>query len=543
MGTVKEKLEYLKATKAELRAAVIAKGVSVPEEIAFRGYSEKIAEIPSADSLNEELKGIIGDPSVTINLTECLAETKEAIRSAITEKAVDLPSDTPFPEYAEKIRSISTTPTEKIGHGYFDADMLYCIERINHETALSGAHKLLVMTYDNAGISFKVGGPDGIQVKTCEGDLYESSDQTALSDQTHIWKDANCPDSLLSGQKLYWFIIASSHRKIAQDLPKGKLVYLKDCELNLACLKNYTEACYLGASEDSAYLREGEADAVAYTTLQCVYLENATLDENAYGSCPPFLYFQSKGGCIYSYYDVTSPYLEAAYLSEDTIIQDSEYLFGGCSYLKKVHIGNFSYNPSMATTFYNCYSLSEITFKNTFQIDYMADTFYECHSLTIAPVLDTSQVDSMAWIFYNNHSLKIVPLYDTSNVKNMDDTFRGCGRLEYLPAFDTSKVNSMCETFFGCGQLKEIPAFNVEKVNEMLDMLVGCRSLEKIHMVNIGTSLDISASTKFTAEALIEIINHLKTVSGETLTMGASNLAKLTVEQKAIATNKGWTLA
>ena len=63
-------------------------------------------------------------------------------------------------------------------------------------------------------------------------------------------------------------------------------------------------------------------------------------------------------------------------------------------------------------------------------------------------------------------------------------------------------------------------------------------------MLNIGADLDIHWSTQFTREALLEIIGNLKTVtSTKRLTMGATNLAKLTEEDKAIATNKGWTLA
>ena len=63
-------------------------------------------------------------------------------------------------------------------------------------------------------------------------------------------------------------------------------------------------------------------------------------------------------------------------------------------------------------------------------------------------------------------------------------------------------------------------------------------------MLNIGTYLNINSSTKFTREALLEIIGNLKTVTTtKRLTMGATNLAKLTEEDKAIATNKGWSLA
>ena len=63
-------------------------------------------------------------------------------------------------------------------------------------------------------------------------------------------------------------------------------------------------------------------------------------------------------------------------------------------------------------------------------------------------------------------------------------------------------------------------------------------------MKNIGADLDIHSSTKFTRDALLEIIGNLKTVtSTKTLKMGSTNLAKLTEEDKAIAINKGWTLA
>lgn len=79
----------------------------------------------------------------------------------------------------------------------------------------------------------------------------------------------------------------------------------------------------------------------------------------------------------------------------------------------------------------------------------------------------------------------------------------------------------------------------------MSNMFSGCRSLEQINMININANLDISASTKFTREALLEIIGNLKAQTSGTkrLTMGSTNLAKLTDEDKAIATNKGWTLA
>lgn len=85
---------------------------------------------------------------------------------------------------------------------------------------------------------------------------------------------------------------------------------------------------------------------------------------------------------------------------------------------------------------------------------------------------------------------------------------------------------------------------DTENVTNMSSMFVNCSNLKSILMTNIGASFSIKSSTKFEREDLLVILNNLKTVtSSKTLTMGATNLAKLTDEDKAIATNKGWTLA
>lgn len=87
-------------------------------------------------------------------------------------------------------------------------------------------------------------------------------------------------------------------------------------------------------------------------------------------------------------------------------------------------------------------------------------------------------------------------------------------------------------------------AGGVLKAIDMENVFSGCTSLEKIHMYNIKVSISIASSTKFTREALVEILNNLATVTtSPTLTMGSTNLAKLTDEDKAIATGKGWKLA
>ena len=158
---------------------------------------------------------------------------------------------------------------------------------------------------------------------------------------------------------------------------------------------------------------------------------------------------------------------------------------------------------------------------------------------------DSANVTDMYYMFYNCSKLTAVPLFDTSKVTNMASMFYYCSKLTRVPLFDTSKVTSMASMFGVCSKLTTVPQFDASNVTSMNYMFSNCNNLEAIHMININAKLDISASTKFTREALIEIIGNLKaqTSGTKTLTMGATNLAKLTDEDKAIATNKGWTLA
>ena len=162
----------------------------------------------------------------------------------------------------------------------------------------------------------------------------------------------------------------------------------------------------------------------------------------------------------------------------------------------------------------------------------------------IIPFTATSDVTRMDSMFRDCSNLTSIPLLDTSKVTSMVSAFNSCSSLKSIPSLDTSNVTDMSYMFAYCSSLTSIPSLDTSKVTTMNYMLERCSSLETIHMINIGADLDISSSTKFTREALLEIIGNLKTVTSTTiLTMGATNLAKLTDEDKAIATNKGWSLA
>ena len=157
---------------------------------------------------------------------------------------------------------------------------------------------------------------------------------------------------------------------------------------------------------------------------------------------------------------------------------------------------------------------------------------------------DTSSVTNMEGMFRGCSRITTIPQLDTSSVTNMNRMFQSCSSLTTIPQLDTSKVTNMYRTFYRCVMLTTIPNLDVSSVTNMSGTFTDCVRLKTFLMYGMKVSFNISSSTQFEESDLVTILNNLATVtSTETLTMGSTNLAKLTDEEKAIATNKGWTLA
>jgi len=174
--------------------------------------------------------------------------------------------------------------------------------------------------------------------------------------------------------------------------------------------------------------------------------------------------------------------------------------------------------------------------------------FYYCNKLTSLNLnLDTSNVTTMTHMFYNCQSLEslVVSSFDTSNVTSMYNTFASCRKLVDLDLsnFDMGKV---------------LNATNVLNDMQALTNLKSFKNLGKAYTSKTQNytqyKLDLSKSTNLTHESLMDVINNLYdlnltydvanggTLYRQSLVLGSTNLAKLTAEEIAIATNKGWNV-
>lgn len=102
---------------------------------------------------------------------------------------------------------------------------------------------------------------------------------------------------------------------------------------------------------------------------------------------------------------------------------------------------------------------------------------------------------------------------------------------------------------FSASTLKTIRKLTcTERATAFTNAFQACSALETINFDGIVVaSMDLSPCPLLTHDSIMSLFNVLKNYAGSgstyTVTLGATNLAKLTDAEKAIATGKGWTLA
>lgn len=132
--------------------------------------------------------------------------------------------------------------------------------------------------------------------------------------------------------------------------------------------------------------------------------------------------------------------------------------------------------------------------------------------------------------------------------------FRYSGLAEIILPPSITAVASYA--FGGCGNLKKIVFNSIPTIDYMSpsagNPFNGCTSLEDLQIPpDWTTNLYISAGTYsftnvLTHDSMVAMFENLYDFTGDTahsLTLGATNLARLSEEEKAIATAKNWTLS
>lgn len=205
--------------------------------------------------------------------------------------------------------------------------------------------------------------------------------------------------------------------------------------------------------------------------------------------------------------------------------------------------------------FYGVYlpslDLSDIIFENIVDATNM---FYnaEINSLTL-PTFKVSSAASMFYQFGENTYDETIPFNDNLDISSID--FSECTTISGF--IRTSKIKSLTHDNFDCSKIRNIGSFASNQT--MLENLCPLLNLGKGYTQKSANynsyKLDLSSCVNLTHDSLVGIINGLYdlnltydvagggTLYTQQLVLGSTNLAKLTEDEIAIGTNKGWVIS
>ena len=210
---------------------------------------------------------------------------------------------------------------------------------------------------------------------------------------------------------------------------------------------------------------------------------------------------------------------------------------------------------NLNSCFYNNMALTSLTLPDGFgqkatNIEYCFSFCTSLTSLTL-PVGFGQNATEIGSCFSNCEALVslALPAGFGQNATKLDSFFYYCTSLASLalPAGFGQNATNLEYCFYYCTALTSLPlpdGFGSNATN-LEGCFYKCSQLTNITgNPNFKVSLSLQNSPKLTHDSIMVVINGLQTVtSKQTLTLGSTNLAKLTEADKKIATDKGWTLA
>ena len=221
----------------------------------------------------------------------------------------------------------------------------------------------------------------------------------------------------------------------------------------------------------------------------------------------------------------------------DNIITTMDSMFYYCRRLKKIHLPNMKFTASdgvnLANFLYGCQSLEDLdlTGWRIPRILSFGAFFFNCTHLR--------EIDLTSWVVGSGEMI-------AKNTLNY--TFRNCSNCKSikinfpLEIVTSGTISYMWDYLYSCEYL-DIRNWDISKstgsytpnYNKLIDYYP-----PQLYPINQTYANAISLS----AESLVRILEALPEVTTtKTVTLGQNNILKLTQEEIAIATEKGWTVA
>lgn len=191
--------------------------------------------------------------------------------------------------------------------------------------------------------------------------------------------------------------------------------------------------------------------------------------------------------------------------------------------LESIVFNNSTITESGGSLFTNSYLLQNIDLSKVF-INNASRSFMNCYMMKDFNKLNIAENIAALNYTFTATITKEIPYINTSNVKDFQYAFSGNNKLQKITHLNLNNATNVNNIVFGCSNLKVISSISNIKIS----------------------GLNFSSCSLLNHDTLIRILNALYDYSAgdtHTITLGATNLAKLTEEDLAIGTNKNWTIS
>ncbi len=264
------------------------------------------------------------------------------------------------------------------------------------------------------------------------------------------------------------------------------------------------------------------------------------------------------------------------------VVGDLRGMFQNCFCLKRIPEIDFSNATNTLAMFSGCYSLESLPALNITSSTSTYQMFYLCYNLKSIDSLPTNSCTDFQLMFYNCNNLIRLPddfttisasdpdafeqfLAATYNLTEIPEGvcsgFGNAGVTDYEEAFEATYFNKLPDSFTGINN----NADNITTMKEMFNAAFGVRHVPTIDASNVSSSLGNAFYQAYCLESggilsgVTQNVSYRRTnMDREAMTAvfsGLGNASKtininetpaegnLTDQDKAIATNKGWTIA
>lgn len=447
MGTIADKLAYLGQTKAEIRDAIVSKGVTVTAETAFREYADRIKEITGGDSGSDnwarpadwlaiEGRVKIGDQKF-VGLHAIFEDSNFVSLSATGNYTVDW----------------GDGKTENFASGVL-ASHTYTYSSFAGTETTGGYRQAVVTVTPQSGQNLT---NINLQRKHAQNGLNAYSTgwldirMSAPNMTTLVIGGTVIPQRMLEGFTFLGTNLITDYRRLFQGCSQLQYVPLFDTSRGTNFGSMFTSCSAL--KKIPLFVTTKGTD-FSYMFEACASLKNVPLLDTSSGNSFSGMFF----GCAA---------LQTVPLLETAKGYDFSMMFSFCTALKTVPLFNLTSGTAFTSMFESCSRLKNV------------------------PLFETSNGTDFSYMFQDCTDLQTVPLFKTSGGTDFSNMFFGCTLLHTVPAFDTSRGTAFEAMFTNCPSLSKAVLSGTKNTISY----AGCK-LSRTTLVEIFKSLATGVSSK-----------------------------------------------